>query len=110
MRLKMTSSKTENGEWVDKISVFYTEKGDEEISGPFNRRIELVLGKSEKYVSRGVVEMADGTVRIFTVRELGRRNLKGRTHLISEPVEQSFGMAVVGLTRMEHSFITEVVE
>lgn len=86
---------------------FYTENG-QKFSAPERQAVELILGKSTQCVSRGVVELENGEVRIFTLRRPHHADTNGNTRLIGDPLHQSFGEAVAGLTRMEHEHITEI--
>lgn len=88
---------------------FYTEDGDE-FSGCGVRKVELTLGGSHQCAARGVVELENGEVRIYTIRRSDHADLNGNTRLISEPLRQSFGVAVAGLTRMEYDFITSIMD
>lgn len=86
---------------------FYAEDG-KVFSGRDIHRLELTLGYSTQCAARGVVEMADGTVRIYTIRRPEHADLNGNTRLISEPLRQSFGVAVARLTQMERDYITDI--
>ncbi|MBD3004601.1 hypothetical protein [Streptomyces sp. 5-10] len=71
------------------------------------RRTEFVTGKAKmQYASRGVVELADGTVRIFGVRHKPDRH--GHYHTVGEAGEwQDYESTVAGLRRFEEQWITE---
>lgn len=86
---------------------FYTEDG-QKFSVRERQAVELILGNSTQCVSRGVVELENGEVRIFTLRRRGHEDLHGNTRLIGDPLHQSFGEVVAGLTRMEHDYITDI--
>lgn len=88
---------------------FYTEDGTE-FTAPERQVVELVLDKSTQCVSRGVVELENGEVRIFTLRRPHHADTNGNTRLIGDPLHQSFGVAVAGLVQMERDYITEITE
>lgn len=88
---------------------FYTEDGTE-FAARERQSVELTLGKSTQCVSRGVVELENGEVRIFTVRRPDHADTKGNTRLIGEPMNQSFGVVVAGLTRLERDYITDITD
>jgi hypothetical protein len=71
------------------------------------RRTEFVTGKAKmQYASRGVVELADGTVRTFGVRH--HPDLHGHYHTVGEPERwQDYESTVAGLRDFEKQWITE---
>ena len=88
---------------------FYTEDG-KEFSVPERQSVELVMDKSVQCASRGVVELENGEVRVFTVRRPGHADTKGNIRLIGEPMNQSFGVVVAGLVRLERDYITDITD
>ena len=86
---------------------FYTEDGSEFMTRE-RQRVELIMGKSTQCASRGVVELENWEVRVFTIRRPGHENLNGHTRLISEPMAQPFGVVVATLVRMEMDWITDI--
>ena len=88
---------------------FYTEDGDE-FAARERQRVELIMEKSSQCSSRGVVELENGEVRVFTIRRPGHENLNGHTRLIGEPMAQPFGVVVANLVRMETDWITDITD
>ena len=91
----------------EKMISFYTENGEESTARE-RQCVELVMGKSSQCASRGVVELENGEVRVFTIRRPGHENQNGHTRLIGEPMAQPFGVVVANLVRMEADWITDI--
>lgn len=67
---------------------------------------EFVTGNAKmQYASRGVVQLADGTVRTFGV--LHHPDEFGHYHVVGDPLREAYESAVLGLREFEKAWITD---
>lgn len=89
---------------------FHFEEDGSKVTLGIVRQKEFILGNAKmQMASRGVVELSDGTVRIFSVRRGHNPNMRGHFKTLGEPLRQSFDEAVSGLRELESWWITEEV-
>lgn len=82
-----------------------------EVTSEAVRIKQFILGRAKmQMASRGVVEFADGTVRIFNIRRPHNPNVNGHWKTVGEPLSHGFDDAVDGIRDFESWWITEEVD
>lgn len=96
---------------VTSMKGFRHDESGDEVASEAVRIKQFILGRAKMQMeSRGVVELTDGTVRVFNVRRPHNPNSKGHLKTLGDPLNRSFDDAVEGLLEFESWWITEEVD